>query len=133
MDVGAKDIRQWHMQPKAKGGLGASDIGYHWVIRRNGTVEKGRAEDLVGAHEPSRNRNSVGICMVGGVNQKDFRVAENNFTPEQWISLEKLIAGIQKRYPKTKIMGHRDCPNVKKACPSFDAIAWAKGKGFATP
>tara|TARA_R110000868_G_scaffold266298_1_gene525363 strand:- start:361 stop:801 length:441 start_codon:yes stop_codon:yes gene_type:complete len=126
-DVGAADIRKWH---KAKGW---ADIGYHWVIRRNGKVEKGRAENLVGAHEPTRNRNSVGICLVGGVNEKDFTKAENNFTPEQWTALEKLVKDVQTRYPKTKVMGHRDCPGVRKACPSFDAIAWAKGKGFATP
>ena len=126
-DVGDADIRKWH---KAKGW---ADIGYHWVIRRNGKVEKGRAEDQVGAHEPTRNRNSVGICLVGGVNEKDFTKAENNFTPEQWAALSKLVKDVQTRYPKTKVMGHRDCPNVKKACPSFDAIKWAKGEGFATP
>lgn len=126
-DVGAADIRKWH---KAKGW---ADIGYHWVIRRNGKIEKGRAENLVGAHEPTRNRNSVGVCLVGGVSEKDFTKAENNFTPEQWAALEKLVKDVQTRYPKTKVMGHRDCPGVRKACPSFDAIAWAKGKGFATP
>jgi N-acetylmuramoyl-L-alanine amidase len=126
-DVGAADIRKWH---KAKGW---ADIGYHWVIRRNGKIEKGRAENLVGAHEPTRNRNSVGICLVGGVSEKDFTKAENNFTPEQWAALSKLVKDVQTRYPKTRVMGHRDCPNVKKACPSFDAIKWAKAEGFATP
>jgi len=126
-DVRAVDIRKWH---KAQGW---ADIGYHWVIRRNGKVEKGRAENLVGAHEPTRNRNAVGVCMVGGVSQKDFTKPENNFTPEQWTSLEKLIKDIQVRYPRTKVHGHRDAPNVRKACPSFDAIKWAKSKGFATP
>ena len=126
-DIGAKEIDKWH---KAQGWAG---IGYHWVIRRNGKVEKGRAENLVGAHEPTRNRNAVAICMVGGVNQKDFRVAESNYTPEQWAALEATIKDVQTRYPKTKVMGHRDCPGVHKACPSFDAIKWAKSKGFATP
>ena len=126
-DVGVAEIRKWH---KAKGW---ADIGYHWVIRRNGKVERGRAENLVGAHEPTRNRNSVGICLVGGVSEKDFTKAENNFTPEQWAALSKLVKDVQTRYPKTKVMGHRDCPNVKKACPSFDAIKWAKSEGFATP
>jgi N-acetylmuramoyl-L-alanine amidase len=126
-DVGAADIRKWH---KAKGW---ADIGYHWVIRRNGKIEAGRAENLVGAHEPTRNRNSVGICLVGGVSEKDFTKAENNYTPEQWASLEKLVAQVLTRYPKAKVQGHRDCPNVRKACPSFDAMKWAKSKGFPTP
>lgn len=126
-DVGAADIRKWH---KAKGW---ADIGYNWVIRRNGKIEAGRAENLVGAHEPTRNRNGVGVCLVGGVSEKDFTKAENNYTPEQWAALEKLIGQILTRYPKAKVQGHRDCPNVRKACPSFDAMKWAKGKGFPTP
>tara|TARA_R110000868_G_scaffold350158_1_gene611397 strand:- start:75 stop:458 length:384 start_codon:yes stop_codon:yes gene_type:complete len=127
MNVGVKDIRRWHMEK------GWQDIGYHFVIKRDGTVETGRGVTLVGAHEPTRNANSVGICLVGGVNEKDYTKAENNYTPEQWVALEKLVKKLLVTYPKVKIMGHRDCPKVHKACPSFDAIAWAKGKGFATP
>jgi len=125
-DVGAADIRKWH---KAQGW---SDIGYQFVIRRNGKVERGRPVDAVGAHVAGFNASSVGICMVGGVSQKDFTKAENNFTKEQWASLKKLVADLSARYPKAKVRGHRDFPKVNKACPSFDAIAWAKKEGFPT-
>jgi N-acetylmuramoyl-L-alanine amidase len=125
-DVGAADIRKWH---KAQGW---SDVGYHFVIRRNGKIEKGRAVDAVGAHVAGFNASSVGVCMVGGVSQKDFTKAENNFTKEQWASLKKLVADLSARYPKAKVRGHRDFPKVNKACPSFDAIAWAKKEGFPT-
>jgi len=125
-DVGAADIRKWH---KAQGW---SDVGYHFVIRRNGKIEKGRAVDAVGAHVAGFKTISVGICMVGGVSQKDFTKAENNFTKEQWASLKKLVADLSARYPKAKVRGHRDFPKVNKACPSFDAIAWAKKEGFPT-
>lgn len=124
MDIGVKEIRKWHM---AKGW---ADIGYHFVIRRNGKIEAGRGVDLVGAHEPTRNRNGVAICLVGGVSEKDFTKAEDNYTPKQWTALEKQVAALLAKYPKAKVCGHRDCPGVKKACPSFDAIKWAKSKGF---
>jgi N-acetylmuramoyl-L-alanine amidase len=132
MDIGAREIRQWHMQPRNKGGLGAKDIGYHFVIRRNGLVEKGRAVDVAGAHVAGFNATSVGVCLVGGVNQADFRKAENNFTPAQWVSLRALVAGLVQRYPRAKVRGHRDFPDVAKACPSFDARAWARKEGFPT-
>jgi N-acetylmuramoyl-L-alanine amidase len=126
MDVGVKEIRQWH---KAQGW---ADIGYALVIRRDGRVEKGRALDAIGAHVANFNATSVGVCMVGGVNQADYTKAENNFTPAQWVSLKAVIADLVKRYPKAKVRGHRDFPKVAKACPSFDAIAWAKKEGFPT-
>jgi N-acetylmuramoyl-L-alanine amidase len=125
-DVGVADIRKWH---KAQGW---SDIGYHFVIRRNGKIEKGRVVDAVGAHVAGFNASSVGICMVGGVSQKDFTKAENNFTKEQFAALRSLLTWVSARYPKAKVRGHRDFPKVNKACPSFDAIAWAKKEGFPT-
>jgi N-acetylmuramoyl-L-alanine amidase len=123
-DIGAADIRRWH---KAQGWR---DIGYHFVIRRNGKIEKGRAIDAVGAHVAGFNSSSVGVCMVGGVNQADYRKPENNFTAAQWASMKKLVADLSARYPKARVRGHRDFPRVAKACPSFDAIAWAKKAGF---
>ena len=124
MDVGVKEIRQWH---KAQGW---SDIGYHFVIRRDGKLERGRPVDAIGAHVAGFNATSVGVCMVGGVNQKDFTKAENNFTPAQWANLKTLLADLAKKYPGAKVRGHRDFPKVNKACPSFDAIPWAKKQGF---
>lgn len=126
MDVGVKDIRRWHLAQ------GWSDIGYHYVIKRDGTVQKGRPEAEVGAHVAGFNASSIGICMVGGVNQKDFRIPENNFTREQFAALKDLVAVLVRKYPKAVIMGHCDFPKVNKACPSFDARFWAEGNGFPT-
>jgi len=125
-DVGAADIRKWH---KAQGW---ADIGYHFVIRRDGKIEKGRALDSIGAQVAGFNATSVGVCMVGGVNQANFTKAENNFTPAQWASLKAVVADLVKRYPNAKVRGHRDFPRVAKACPSFDAIAWAKKEKLPT-
>lgn len=116
-NIGAKEIRSWH---KAKGW---SDIGYHFVIRRDGMVEKGRALDAIGSHVQGHNYNSVGICMVGGIGES--MQPEDNFTRAQWAALKTLLADLVKRYPKATILGHRDFPGVHKACPCFDARNWA--------
>lgn len=123
-DIGARDIRKWHVE-----GNGWSDIGYHFVIRRSGRVEAGRPVDDVGSHVQGQNATSVGICLVGGLNDKTFK-PENNFTPQQWASLKRLTADLLKKYPKAKVLGHRDFPGVQKACPCFAAKVWAKKEGF---
>lgn len=123
-NIGAKEIRQWHRAQ------GWSDIGYHYVIRRDGTVETGRAPDTsVGSHVKGHNANSVGICLVGGLNNATY-APENNFTSAQWFALKGLLAKLLKKYPDAKILGHRDFPGVQKACPCFAAKAWAKANGF---
>lgn len=125
MDVGVADIRKWHMAQ------GWADIGYHYVIRRSGKVETGRPLDSIGSHVKGHNANSVGICLVGGLNNDTFK-PENNFTPQQWESLVRLLKTLTAKYPKAKVLGHRDFPNVHKACPGFNAKPWAKKNGFPT-
>jgi len=123
-NVGAADIDKWH---RAKGW---ACIGYHYVIKRDGTVEQGRDEKVIGAHVENWNAVSLGICMVGGVSADDINKAENNYTEAQWASLKHLLADLKTRYPKAKIQGHRDFPKVAKACPSFDVATWLKTSGL---
>lgn len=122
-DIGAKEIDRWH---RAKGFL---KIGYHYVIRRDGTVETGRAEEEIGAHVLDYNAVSLGICMVGGVDADNINKAVNNFTNAQFVALAKLLRELKVRYPNAEILGHRDFPNVKKACPSFDVKDWLDRNG----
>ncbi len=122
LDIGAAEIRQWHVQK------GWSDIGYHFVIRRDGKVELGRPENLVGSHVAGRNSNSLGICLVGGTDARQR--PQNNFTAEQWASLQTLLMRLTQKYPRATILGHRDFPKVAKACPCFDAIEWAADLGL---
>lgn len=124
-NISAKDIKSWHLQK------GWSDIGYHFVIKRNGVVEKGRDIDLVGAHVEGHNADSIGICLVGGLNDDTYK-PENNYTQQQWDALEKLVSTLTKKYPAAKVLGHRDFAGVKKACPCFNAKPWAKKLGFKT-
>lgn len=109
-DFKAKDIKQWHVK-----GNGWRDIGYHYVIDIDGTVEFGRPIEQVGAHTKGHNANSIGICYVGGLlNGK----AHDTRTEAQKQSLKTLIERLKEKYPIVKISGHRDYAN--KACPCFD-------------
>jgi len=120
MDVGAAEIRRWHVDPPPKGN-GWADIGYHFVIRRDGTLEIGRPLARAGAHVTNHNANSIGICLVGGMRQ-DGRGAESNYTQKQWDALEGLVKDLVQRFPNARVLGHSDLAN--RACPVFDVAAW---------
>lgn len=115
MDIGAAEIDKWH---RARNFL---CIGYHVVIRRDGTVEKGRDLDSPGAHARGYNGTSVGVCMVGGIN--DQGEPERNFTDAQWDSLKAVISGLTEQYPEAKVIGHNEV-DAHKACPSFNVQEW---------
>lgn len=111
-DYTVTDIRQWH---KAQGW---SDIGYHYVVYRDGTVHDGRNVDLIGAHCAGHNSHSIGVVYVGGV-APDGKTPKDTRTQQQKEALASLLYKLKKLYPNAKIYGHRNFAN--KACPSFDA------------
>ncbi len=112
MDIGAEWIRRIHINEKEW-----RDIGYHFVIRRNGTVENGRPIEQIGAHCLNHNSKSIGICLAGGISETAR--AENNFTPAQFESLQLLIYNLAKQYPSiVKLSGHNDYAN--RPCPCFN-------------
>lgn len=130
-DIGAKEIDAMHKQ------RGFNGIGYHYVIRLDGTVEPGRSETAIGAHcntkgfsKESYNRHSIGICYVGGLDKNGK--SKDTRTPQQKEALINLINDICRRYPIVELLGHRDTsPDLNgngevepaeyiKACPCFD-------------
>lgn len=118
----AADIDRWHRAH------GWKCIGYHYVVRRDGSVETGRPECDVGAHCQDHNRHSIGICYEGGLDYEDAPngkgdklVPADTRTEEQKTSLLKLLKDLHERYPKAIIVGHHDL-NPMKACPCFDAV-----------
>lgn len=115
MNIGVKEIDRWH---RAKGWLGC---GYHFVIRRDGTVEKGRDEKVAGAHVSGMNYCSIGICLVGGV-KEDKVTPDNNFTDAQFESMKTLVTQLLAKYPGAKVRGHKDF--AKKACPCFEVATY---------
>lgn len=115
-DFHAEDIDRWH---RAKGW---AKIGYHGVIARDGTLEGGRPLDEPGAHVQGYNHESIGICMVGGLDAEGE--PENNFTVAQFDTLHDTLKNLLIKFPLAEIKGHRDFPGVKKACPCFSVRDW---------
>jgi len=109
-----KEVTKWHQA------RGWRTIGYHWLVRLDGTIEPGRAESQVGAHVEGQNAHSIGVVYVGGIDKDTFKPKDTR-TPEQKAALLNLLKDLKSRYPKARILGHRDFPSVAKACPSFGA------------
>ena len=106
------DIRRWHLK------RGFNDIGYHYLIHIDGTIEEGRPLNKQGAHCSGQNRGSIGICYVGGMS-KDMKKAKDTRTQAQKDSLIKLMHELIYKYNKDMtIHGHNEYAN--KACPSFN-------------
>ena len=113
-DIGRVEIDQWH---KARGWAG---IGYHFIIRRDGTLEYGREVTKVGAHAKGHNARSIAVCLVGGVDADGK--PEANFTDKQWVALERIVAALRLVWPAAEVIGHNEV--ARKACPSFDVQGW---------
>lgn len=123
-DIGFAEINEWHKKNGWRSPSGIS-CGYHYIVRRDGAVEKGRPENETGAHAKGWNHCSISICMVGGVD-KDL-TPEANYTDVQWESLLNLRAELLGRYPDADWLGHCDLPKVTKACPCFDVREFLSG------
>lgn len=120
------EVRRWHVQDN-----GWSDIGYHFLIDRDGTVMKGRPIGRSGAHTQGRNANSAGIALLGGHGAAATDQFEDHFTPEQNVALRALIANLEQAHPITKVSGHNEYAN--KGCPGFKVGAWFAGKPAREP
>lgn len=109
-DVDAAEIKRWHTRPKPNGN-GWSDIGYHYVVKRDGTVEVGRPIEKAGAHVRGHNSDSIGIVWVG----------RDKMTDVQKDALVKKIKELMEEYNLTAddVYGHRELDSGK-TCPNFD-------------
>lgn len=111
-DFTVADIKKWHLA------RGFSDVGYHYVIYRDGSINKGRDESKIGAHCTGHNSYSIGVCYIGGC-AKDGKTPKDTRTEAQKSSLLKLLSELKKKYPSAKIYPHYKF--AAKACPSFNA------------
>lgn len=115
-DYTIEDIRRWH---KARGW---DDIGYHFVIYRNGEVHKGRDVAIQGAHTLGHNEDSIGVAYVGGLSTDNK--AKDTRTFMQKVSMRLLILYLKIRYRIREVLGHKQCSHTE--CPSFDSETYAK-------
>ena len=111
----AAQIDTWHR----KDNHWKLGIGYHYVIRRDGTIESGRPEWMVGAHCENHNAHSIGVCYEGGLDirgQPDDTRTENQKAAMRW-----LLRQLHRSYPKAVIVGHHDL-NPQKDCPCIKNV-----------
>lgn len=110
-DFSVEQIRQCHLA------RGFSDVGYHYIIYRDGSIHVGRPESVVGAHCTGQNTCSIGVCYVGGEEADGSHRPKDTRTPAQKKALRELVASLQKKYPGATVHCHYEFAN--KACPSF--------------
>ena len=115
-DYSVEQLRRDHMA------RGFYDIGYHFYIRKDGTMTQHRKLLEVGAHARPYNRCSIGICYEGGLDENG-KPADTR-TLAQKVTMEELLKSLRKDFPDAAILGHRDLPGVRKECPCFSVKEW---------
>lgn len=108
------DIREWHVK-----GNGWTDVGYHYIVLLDGTIQLGRPIEVPGAHVSGYNHNSIGVCYIGGGSKGNW---EDTRTVPQFSSLYYLLKTLKLIFKQAAIVGHRDFEGVKKLCPCFNAM-----------
>lgn len=111
---GLQDIDRWHRQQ------GWNGCGYHYVVRRDGTIETGRPLEMVGAHCVHHNQHSIGVCYEGGLDA-DGLTADTR-TAAQKVAMRQLLEKLHEQFPKAIIAGH-NVFDPTKDCPCFDAVS----------
>ena len=115
MDVGVQWVDKLH---RARGW---SQCGYHYFVKRDGKVQRGRPVFIQGAHVKGHNEYTVAICYAGGVDENNK--PEDNLTDKQRASIVKLVGNLRRVFGWMDLKGHNDFPNVRKACPSFNTVS----------
>ena len=116
------EIRDWHVRDN-----GWSDIGYHFLIDRDGAVAEGRPLDRAGAHVVGHNTGTIGVCLIGGHGSTETDAFHDHFNVGQNHSLKVLLAKLQARFGTLKITGHNQY--AAKACPGFSVPEWLATDG----
>ena len=112
-DIDAATIRTWHTSTPRNW----SDIGYHFVVKLDGTIESGRPINRAGAHTKGQNKDSIGICYVGGLDCSGY--PKNTLTAEQRRAIKRLCRALCLVLNQPlSLHGHREYS--AKACPSFE-------------
>lgn len=112
---GFSDIDLLHRQRGWKYGC-----GYHYIVRRDGSIENGRPLEMIGAHCLNHNKHSIGICYEGGLDT--MGEPDDTRTDEQKVALRELLERLHGQFPKAVIVGHKVFDPMK-ACPCFNAAA----------
>ena len=112
-EIDITDVRRWHVEER-----GWSDVGYHFLVLLDGTIQEGRPLERQGSHTRAHNHDSIGVAYVGGMSE-DMSNPKDTRTQQQKDSLEYLLCYLKILFSQATIYGHRDFSS--KSCPSFDA------------
>ncbi len=120
--VGAEQIHEVHKQ------RGFSGCGYHYIIRRDGRIQRGRPINQEGAHalDYGHNKYSIGIshiagynCVSGTPNPERYISAESISDP-QWAAQKAFLEVFYRVFPSGQVLGHYQCSDLGKVDPGFD-------------
>ena len=120
-DVTIEDIRVWHIA------RGWKREGYHFLVRLDGTIERGRPIDMIGAHAKGHNRHSIGIAYAGGIDK--YGNAVNTMSKDQTDAIFVLIDSLAVVLGQLELIGHNDVTDMK-TCPNFDVAEWWQDQRF---
>lgn len=102
--------------------IGWRNVGYHLIIKSDGTYERLAEDSQITNGVTGYNRNSIHISYIGGIDASNK--PSDNRTREQRETMRTLVRTLKSKYPNAEVLGHRDFPNARKACPSFDVKTW---------
>lgn len=121
-NVTVKNVMDYFFRPKAHGGAGWENPGYHYIIKRDGTIVRTQPESEPANGVYGYNKHAIHVAYLGGVTE-DGKPYDTR-SPEQRTSMLHLLLHLKMKHPTALIRGHRDFPRVHKACPSFDVCEW---------
>lgn len=107
-----------------KDNLGWENPGYHFIIEKSGTITQLHPIDKPSNGVRGHNSNAIHISYIGGIDKNGK--ALDTRSRAQYNSMAGLVKAFHAIYPNAKIVGHRDFPNVKKSCPSFEVQTFLK-------
>lgn len=112
-----EEVNRWHLE------RGWTGIGYHFYIRKDGKVYRGRPEWAVGAHAQGHNSCAIGICVEGSYMTETMPQAQLD-------ALKGLIRTLMAKYPGAKLLRHKDVNSTD--CPGTN-FPWAEVQKYAEP
>lgn len=121
----AEQVDSWHK------GNGWTGIGYHFFIRKDGSIYRGRPEWAVGAHAEGKNTISMGVCAEGNYE------TEKTMPNAQKKAIKELLTYLKGKYPNAGIKGHKEVGAT--GCPGryypFDEMKnhWIKNESEDKP
>ena len=124
-NIGSEEINNLHVDQ------GLNGIGYHYMIRRDGSIQRGRPVNIEGEHAINHNQRSIAVCFVGGINVPSETInltqyiSSSSLTRSQFNSFDHFCRAFYNVWPGGQIVGHSDIDTLTND-PGFDVRAYVK-------